>query len=71
MFLGSSESFGTNAQGFALTNFGLLGQNCYFFQQKSLNFSMFQQFSQTSFSVLDLTGLMERFYCIATGRTLF
>ena len=32
---------------------------------------MFQQFSQTNFSVPDLTGLMERFYCIATGRTLF
>ena len=32
-----------------------------FFQQKSLHFSVFQQFSQTNFSVPDLTGLMERF----------
>ena len=29
---------------------------------------MFQQFSQTSFSVPGQTGLMERFYCIAIGR---
>ena len=32
---------------------------------------MFQQFSQPSFSVPNLTSLLERFYCIATGRTLF
>ena len=32
---------------------------------------MFQQFSQTSFPVPDLTGLLERFFFIATGRTLF
>ena len=31
---------------------------------------MFQQFSQTNVSVLVLTGLMERFYCIPTSRTL-
>ena len=32
---------------------------------------MFQQFSPANFSVPDLAGQMERFYCIATGRTLF
>ena len=32
---------------------------------------MFQQFSPTNFSVPDLAGLMERFYRIPTGRTLF
>ena len=42
-----------------------------FLQQKSLNFSKFQQFSQTNFSFPDLTRLTERFYCIHTGRTLF
>ena len=31
---------------------------------------MFQQFSYTKVSVPGLTGLMERFYCIPTGRIL-
>ena len=42
-----------------------------FFQQKSLDFLMFQQFRQTKFSLPDLTGLMEHFYRISTGRTFF
>ena len=42
-----------------------------FSQQKSLNFTTFQQFSQTNFSVSDLAGLMERFSRIPTGRVLF
>ena len=32
---------------------------------------MFQQFSPANFSVPDLTGLMERFFRIPTGRILF
>ena len=31
---------------------------------------MFQHFSPANFSVLDLAGLMERFYCIPTDLTL-
>ena len=42
-----------------------------FVQQKSLRFSKLSQCSQINFFVRDLTGLMERFYCIATGRTPF
>ena len=32
---------------------------------------MFQKFGPANFPVPDLTGLMERFYCISTGRILF
>ena len=32
---------------------------------------MLSQFSLTKFNVPDLTNLVERFYCIPTGRTLF
>ena len=32
---------------------------------------MFQQLSPANFSLPDLTGLVERFYCIPTGRILF
>ena len=42
-----------------------------FFQQNLLNFSMFQKFSPAHFSVPNLAGLMERFFCIPTGRILF
>ena len=42
-----------------------------FFQQKLLNFSMFQKFSPANFSVPALPGLVKRFYCIPTGRILF
>ena len=42
-----------------------------FFQQKLLNFSMLQKFKPANFSVPDLAGLVERFYCILTNRILF
>ena len=42
-----------------------------FFKQKLLKLSVFQKFSPANFSVPDLAGLMERFYCILTGRILF